>query len=88
MSESVALQKAVKFALRIVGLYKFLTDQKREYVISKQVLQSGAFIAKHVKAPLHAQSRQGFSAEMYNALQKALETELWLLLLKEADFIS
>ena len=41
MSESVALEKAIKFALRIVGLYKYLTDQKREYVISKQVLQSG-----------------------------------------------
>jgi four helix bundle protein len=88
MSESVALQKAIKFALRIVGLYRYLTDQKHEYVISKQILQSGSFVAKHVKASLHAQGRQGFSSEMYNALQKALETELWLLLLKEADFIS
>ena len=81
MAESIALEKAIKFALRIVRLYKYLTEEKREYILSKQILLSGAFIAKHVKAALHARARQGFSAEMYTALQKALETELWLLLL-------
>ena len=45
MAECIVLAKAIKFALRIVGLYKFLTEQKREFVISKQILLSGAFIA-------------------------------------------
>ncbi len=56
--------------------------------MSKQVLLSGSYIAKHVKAALHSQSKPGFSNEMYKALEKALETELWLLLLKEGDFLS
>lgn len=74
--------------MRIVKLYKYLTDEKREFVLSKQVLLSGTFIAKHTKAALHGVSKQSFSTEMYLALQKGLETELWLLLLKEGDFLS
>ena len=88
MTNSIVLEKAIKFALRIVGVYKYLTEEKHEYVLSKQILLSGTFIAKHVKAALHASSRPGFSSEMYVALQKSLETELWLLLLKEAEFLS
>lgn len=88
MTNSIVLEKAIKFALRIVGVYKYLTEEKHAYVLSKQILLSGTFIAKHVKAALHAASRPGFSSEMYVALQKSLETELWLLLLKEAEFLS
>ena len=87
MTDSIILEKAIKFALRVVKLYKYLTEEKREFVLSKQILLSGTFIAKHVKAALHGQSRQSFSSEMYIALQKALETELWLLLLKEGEFL-
>lgn len=88
MSDSIAPTKAIKFALRTVALYKYLTEQKKEFVISKQILLSGAFVAKHINAALHARSKEGFSSEMYVALQKSLETELWLLLLKEGDFIN
>lgn len=88
MTDSIVLEKAIKFALRIVKLYKYLTEEKHEYVLSKQVLLSGTFIAKHVKAALHSQSRPSFSSEMFIALQKGLETELWLLLLKEGEFLS
>jgi four helix bundle protein len=88
MSDSIVLDKAIKFALRIVKLYKYLTSEKQEFVISKQVLVSSAFIAKHVKAALYSQSRKSFSSDMYLAFQRALETELWLLLLHEADFLS
>lgn len=88
MAESIVLQKAINFALRIIGLYKYLTEQKREFVLSKQILVSGAYIAKHVKAALHARSKQGFSDEMYRALEKSLDTELWLLLLNKGEFIT
>ena len=88
MGESIVLEKAIRFALRIVRLYKFLTEEKHEYVLSKQVLISGAFIGKHVKASLHGQSRRMFSSEMYLALQRSLETELWLLLLSEGEFLT
>ncbi|HQU90953.1 MAG TPA: four helix bundle protein [Pyrinomonadaceae bacterium] len=85
MSESIALEKAIKFALRIVALYKYLTETKHEYVLSKQILLSGSHIAKHVKTALHSHR---FSVEMTKALEKALDTELWLLLLKEGESIS
>ncbi|HVF29911.1 MAG TPA: four helix bundle protein, partial [Pyrinomonadaceae bacterium] len=88
MAESIVLAKAIAFALRIIKLYKYLTEEKREFVLSKQILISGAHIAKHVKAALHARAKQGFSNEMYSGLQKALDTELWLLLLHEGQFIN
>ena len=88
MAESIVLEKAIKFALRIIRLYKYLTEQQREFVISKQVLLSGTFIAKHVKTALYSRSKQGFSSEMFTAMQKGLDTELWLLLLHKGEFIS
>lgn len=88
MPDSIVLEKAIKFAMRIVSVYKHLTDEKREFVMSKQLLLSGTYIAKHTKAALHSTSKNGFSSEMYIALQKALDTELWLMLLKEGDFLS
>ena len=88
MPQSIVLEKAIKFALRIVALYKYLTEQKREFVLSKLILLSGSYIAKHVKTALHSRSKQGFSDEMYKALEKGLDTELWLLLLVKGDFIS
>ncbi len=88
MNNSIVLEKAIKFALRIVKVYKFLSEEKREYVMSRQLLMSGTFIAKHVKAALHSRRDGGFSSEMYIALEKALDTELWLLLLHEGEFLS
>lgn len=72
MSNSIVLEKAIKFALRIVGVYKYLTDNKKEYVMSKQLLLSGSYIAKHVKAALHSQLKPGFSTEMYKSTGKGL----------------
>jgi len=88
MKESIVFEKAIAFALRIVGLYKYLTEQKREYVISKQILLSGAYIPKHINTALHARSKQAFSDHMYKALEKSLDTQLWLLLLHKGEFIS
>jgi hypothetical protein len=74
MSNSIALEKAIKFALRIVGLYKYLTETKREFVLSKQILLSGTHIAKHEKSSLHSRAKNGFSMEMHKALER-----LWTL---------
>ncbi len=88
MTNSIVLDKAIKFALRVVAVYKFLSEEKHEYILSKQLLLSGTYIAKHSKAALHSLSKSGFSNEMYIALQKGLDTELWLLLLYKGDFLS
>ena len=87
MGHSIAVEKAIKFALRIVKLYRYLTDEKKEFVLSEQVLLSGTFIAKHVKAATVASSRQGFNSEMFKAMQMASDTELWLLLLTEGSWL-
>ncbi len=70
MSQSLVLEKSIKFALRIVKLYRYLTHERHEYVLSKQILLAGTFIAKHVKEATQAESRQGFASEMYVAMRK------------------
>lgn len=87
MSKSIVLEKAIKFALRIVKLYRFLTEVRHEYVLSKQVLISGTFIAKHARSAILAESRQVFSSEMFAAMKRADETEFWLLILHEGEYL-
>ncbi len=87
MSKSIVLEKSIKFALRIVKLYRFLTEQRHEYVLSKQLLLSGTFTAKHVRAATLAESRQVFSSEMFAAMKRENETEFWLLILHEGEFL-
>ena len=84
---NVVLEKSIKFALRIVKLYRYLTEQKHEYVLSKQLLLSGTFIAKHVRAAVLGESRQVFSSEMFAAMKRADETEFWLMIIHEGEFL-
>ena len=76
------------FALRIIHLYRYLTNEKRENVISKQLLRSGTSIGANVHEAKNAQSRADFSSKMNIALKEATESEYWIDLLKEATFIS
>lgn len=75
MSENVVREKSSAFALRIVRLYKYLCDEKNEYVLSKQVLLAGTYLGAHVKEAGHAESRVIFIKEMAIAFRKASETE-------------
>jgi four helix bundle protein len=87
MAKSIALEKAIKFALRIVKLYKYLTEEKKEFVLSKQMLVSGTYVAKHVKAATVAENRSKFGSEMFKGMQYASDTELWLFLLHEGEWL-
>ncbi len=87
MSKSIALDKAIKFALRIVKLSRYLSEEKTEYVLGKQVLLSGTHIAKFIKDATQAESKQVFSGDMQTALKRAAETEFWLLILHESGFL-
>ncbi len=87
MSKSLVLEKAIKFALRIVKLSRYLSEEKSEYVLSKQVLLSGTHIAKFIKDATNAESKPVFSGDMQIALKKASETEFWLLILREAEYL-
>ncbi len=87
MSKSIVLEKAIKFALRIVKLYRFLSEEKKEYVLSKQVLLSGTQIAKFIKEANQAESKQVFLGDMQIALKRVSETEFWLLILDEGEYL-
>lgn len=87
MNKSLVLDKAIQFALRIVKLYRFLSEEKIEYVLSKQILLSGTHIAKFIKDANQAESKHIFTTDMNIALKRASETEFWLLILHEGDFI-
>ena len=86
-SENPILEKSYKFALRIVKLYLYLTEEKKEYVMSKAMLTVGTGIGAHVKAAQEAESRPDFFHEINAALKDASKTEYWLQLLHDSDYL-
>jgi len=85
--KNVVATKSYAFALRTINLYKWLTSEKKEFVLSKQVLRSGTAIGALIKEAEHAQSRADFLHKMNIALKEANETEYWLMLLKDSSFL-
>lgn len=80
--------KSYAFALRIIRLYKWLTNTHAEYVLSKQLLRSGTAIGALIKEAEHAQSRADFLNKMNIALKEANETAYWLMLLKDSKYLT
>ena len=85
--QNIIVVKSKDFAIRIVKLYKYLNENKKEYVLSKQLLKSGTSIGANVKEAIRAQSKPDFYAKMNIALKEASETEYWLEILKETEYI-
>ena len=85
--ENVVKDKSFAFAIRIVNLFKLLRERK-EFVLSKQLLRSGTAIGALVRESEHAQSRADFINKLSIALKEANETEYWILLLRRTDYIS
>lgn len=88
MKENLAYNRSFKFAIRIVNLYKYLCQDKKEFVLSKQVLRSGTSIGANINEAIQAQSKKDFLSKMNIALKEASETQYWLKLLKETDYIT
>ncbi|MCR4809759.1 MAG: four helix bundle protein [Prevotella sp.] len=88
MKEIVVANLSLDFALRIVNLYKYLCDEKFEYVMSKQLLRCGTSIGANIAESEHAQSKADFISKLYIALKEANETKYWLTLLQKADFLT
>ena len=85
--QNIIVVKSKDFAIRIVKLYKYLNENKKEYVLSKQLLKSGTSIGANVKEAIRGQSKSDFYAKMNIALKEASETEYWLEILKETEYI-
>lgn len=87
MKEIVIANLSMDFSLRIVNLYKYLCNEKNEYVMSKQLLRCGTSIGANIAESEHAQSTADFITKLYIALKEANETKYWLTLLEKADYI-
>ena len=87
-NDNIIADKSKSFALRVIKMYKYLTKEQSEYVISKQLLKSGTSIGANVKEAIRGQSKPDFYAKMNIALKEASETEYWLELLYESEYIS
>jgi four helix bundle protein len=84
---NIIVDKSKKFALRIIKLYKFLTEEKKEFILSKQIIRSGTSIGANVKEAIRGQSKPDFYAKLNIALKEASETEYWIELLYESGYI-
>ena len=86
--ESIIERKSYSFSVRIIKLYKFLNTQKKEFVISKQLLRSGTSIGANVSEAEQAQSRLDFISKLNIALKEAHETKYWLSLLSDTGYLT
>ena len=86
--ENFIVKKSKEFALRIVKMYKYLCTEKKEFVLSKQVLRSGTSIGANVREGSRGQSKADFISKMCIAQKEAEETCYWLELLFESGFLS
>ena len=88
MSTNVSVEKSFEFAVRIVNLYKYLTNEQKEYVLSKQLLRCGTSIGANVSEAQRGQSKADFISKMSIALKEANETLYWLKLLYKTDYLN
>lgn len=88
LKENVVKDKSYGFALRIIRLYKHLIAEHKEFVLSKQVLRSGTSIGANVAEGNQAQSRPDFIHKLSIALKESVETEYWLCLLRDSEYIT
>ena len=88
MKESILREKCKAFAIRIIKLYKFLLDDKKEFVLSKQILRSGTSIGANFAEAIYGVSEADFLNKLSIAQKEASETIYWLELLSETDFIT
>ena len=80
--------KSQNFAVRIAKLYRYLADNKKEYVMSKQLLKSGTSIGANVFEAVEGQSRADFRSKMSIALKEANETLYWIIILRKSDYLT
>src|SRR5687768_16962839 len=88
MSKTILKDKSYKFALRIVKLYKFIGEKRKEYVLSKQILRSGTSIGANIEEAGQGQSKADFVHKLAIAQKESFETDYWLRLLRDSDYLT
>lgn len=87
MGKSIVMSKAYTFSIRVIELYKVLQSEKKEYVLSKQLLRSGTAVGALIMEGEHAQSKADFLHKMNIALKEANETKYWIMLLHDTGYL-
>ena len=88
MKQNIIKEKSFLFALDVIKIYKFLSLEKKEFVLSKQMLRSGTSVGANVREAEHAQSKADFMHNLSIALKEANETEYWLELLYQSEYLT
>ena len=86
--DNVIVDKSFAFAVRVVKLYKYLCDEKKEFILSKQLLRSGTSIGANVNEAQDGQSTNDFIAKLSISLKEARESKYWIELLIATDFLN
>ena len=86
--DNVVQAKSYRFAVRVIRLYQHLSETKKEFVLSKQLLRSGTSIGANVEEAIGGQSRADFVSKLAIAYKEARETSYWLRLLKDTDYLT
>lgn len=84
MKENILKDKSYKFALRIVKLFQFLSVERKEYVLSKQILRSGTSVGANIEEAYQGESKSDFIHKLAIANKEAFETHYWLRLLRDS----
>ena len=87
-SENIIQEKSFAFAVRIVHLYKYLCEEKKEYVLSKQILRSGTAIGANIEESIGGQSDKDFLSKLSISYKEARETMYWIKLLSVTNYIN
>lgn len=86
--DNVIQDKSYAFAVRIVKLYKYLCEEKKEFTLSKQLLISGTSIGANIEEAIGGQSKKDFFAKLTIAYKEARETKYWIRLLTDTNYLS
>ena len=88
MKDNIAEQKSMDFAIRVVRLYNYLCEKKKEFVLSKQILRSGTSIGANLSEAQCSITKKEFLAKIYIAYKECSETQYWLKLLRNTGYIT
>ena len=87
MKDSILKDRSYAFAIRIVKLGRFLQEEKKEFILSKQIIKSGTSIGANIEEAAGAQSHNDFIAKLHISLKEARETHFWIRLLRDCGYI-
>src|SRR5215210_9126500 len=88
MGDNILKSKSYSFALRVVKLFRYLADEKKEYVLSKQVLRSGTSIGANIEEAYQGESKLDFIHKLAIANKEAFETHYWLRILRDSELLT